>query len=386
MEKEYSLLTEICRHGIFAEEFTVPVDTEWKLLFKLAKAHNLTALFHCAFTKVKNRAYVPTEFLKALENSFLDIVFLSQRQEQCAGEARKLLSENKIKSIAFKGVVLKRLYPVPESRAMGDTDIIISPDDRSTVKKLLTQNGFTCTAENGPVYCYEKYGALLEVHTVLINDYPTESFSKPFEFAHFNGCCGEFDDDFHFAYLIAHTAHHFKFYGAGIKLVADLAVMLASKSIDINKVFEYLAEARLDDFARVLLSVCFEWFGKGQSYTTNTLKTKEFLLKNGVFGNANENKGVTVARRELENGKSYSPFMMKLRLAFPSYNRLKSIDYIKFIDGRPWLTPYAWVYRFVYNIKNKKEFMTNAISSLDDENTKTQAYEQLEFFREIGLK
>ena len=62
------------------------------------------------------------------------------------------------------------------------------------------------------------------------------------------------------------------------------------------------------------------------------------------------------------------------------------IDYIKFINGRPWLILYAWVYRIIYNFKHKKEFMLNAVNSLDDEKTYILAQKELEMFKEIGLE
>lgn len=78
--------------------------------------------------------------------------------------------------------------------------------------------------------------------------------------------------------------------------------------------------------------------------------------------------------------------MTRLRLLFPPYRKLREIDYIKFIDGRPWLILYAWVYRIIYNLKNRKEFTLKAVNSLDDENTQALAQKELELFKEIGLK
>lgn len=75
--------------------------------------------------------------------------------------------------------------------------------------------------------------------------------------------------------------------------------------------------------------------------------------------------------------------MAKLRLLFPPYKKLKEIDYIKFIDGRPWLILYAWIYRIIYNFKNRKEFTLNAVNSLDDENTQALAQKELELLRRL---
>ena len=45
----------------------------------------------------------------------------------------------------------------------------------------------------------------------------------------------------------------------------------------------------------------------------------------------------------------------------------------------------AWIYRIIYNFKNRKEFTLNAVNSLDDENTQALAQKELELFKEIGL-
>lgn len=77
---------------------------------------------------------------------------------------------------------------------------------------------------------------MFEIHTKLINHYDEEPFCNAFDYAVFDGFEGTFDNNFHFAYLIAHTAHHFKFYGAGIKLIVDLAIMLKNSNIDLVRV------------------------------------------------------------------------------------------------------------------------------------------------------
>lgn len=386
MDKEYSLLIELCRHYVLNEKFTFPQGADCKRLFKAARAHNLAGICHCALNNAENKDDVPQDAANAFSGIFLDTVFLYGKQSISLQKTENLLQSAQMPYIVFKGARLRELYPVPESRMMGDIDILIKKSDRDRVKKLLTQNGYACEKQNGPVYNYTENGVLTEVHTELTADYPAPCFQNPFDYAEFDGCCGTFDDSYHFAYLIAHTAHHFKFYGAGIKHILDLAVFLHTRNIDEGKTFEYLREAGLEQFGKNILSVCAKWFGVGRIYTDGTLKTEEFLCKSGAFGGENKNKGVAVVRKELESGRKYLPFMIKLRLAFPPYSKLRKIDYIKFIDGRRWLTPYAWIYRIIYNLRHKKEFMANAVGNISDENTKKEAYAELEFFKEIGLE
>ncbi len=386
MKKEEKTLIELCKAYLYGSSIRLNDDTDYYCLYKCAVNHNLAAICYCAIAKAENREIIPEKCLAAFKDKFLDCICLYEVQSRCINDLEMLLSSSHTRYILFKGARLKELYPVPESRAMGDIDILINKNDRDKVKKLLTGSGFECTAQNGPVFDYRKDSLIVEVHTRILNEKGMESFPAPFnDYAEFDGCCGTLDDSYHFAYLIAHTAHHFKFYGAGIKLILDLAVMQQKCRIDYNKVMNILSSINLETFAKVILSVCHKWFGIGANYKKSTQKTEEFLCSYGAFGITGRNKGAVITRKELEKGKAVSPIRVRLALAFPPYSKMKEIPYIRFIDGRPWLTPYAWCYRFFYNIKNRKEFMTSTVNSIGDEKTVSQAKEELEYFKEIGL-
>ena len=385
MKKEEKLLLEICRAYLNKSDISALEELDWKELFRLAKHHNLLGICYCVLNKSKYKNSIPHGFLKAVEDKFFDYVYIYECQKNSLDEVEDILSSSKVRYILFKGAVLRNLYPVPESRAMGDIDLLIDMENRNKVKELLVKAGFDCTEQNGPVYNYRKNNVLLEVHTRIISEFGDDAFNDAFENSVFDGYKGALNDDYHFAYLIAHTAHHFKFYGAGIRHVLDLAVMQKTLQIDVKNVLSILEEMGLDTFAKVILSVCREWFNVGEKFIDDTRKTQQYLCGCGAFGSMHENIGAIATRKEMEKGSNLSPFRVKLHLAFPPYEKLKNINYIKFIDGRPWLTPYAWVYRFFYNIKNRKKFMTKALSEIDDEKTQELAKQELAYFEEIGL-
>ncbi len=366
-------------------DITIPDHLDYKELFRIAKHHNLLGICHCVINTSKTKSSMPENFLSALKEKFFDSVYIFECQKACAQEVKDILTASQTRHILFKGIMLREMYPVPESRTMGDIDILIDLRNRDAVKKALINAGFDCTEQNGPVYNYRKNGVLLEVHTHIISEFGDNAFTDAFDNAAFDGYTGVLNDDYHMAYLIAHTAHHFKFYGAGIRHVLDLAVIQKNKTINLNNVLGILKPIGLDTFAKVVFSVCFDWFGIGEKFIENTEKTQQYLCKCGVFGSMQENMGAIVTRKEMENHSDTSSFFVKLRLAFPSYEKLKNINYIKFIDGRPYLTPYAWIYRFFYNIKNRKSFISKTINEIDDENTQELARRELAYFKEIGL-
>lgn len=383
MNNEEKLLVNICRCYLNGEELTLSGDIDMKKLYTLAKNHNLIGICHCVFTGSKN-APIGENARQQFMNSFFDLIYIYTLQSAALSDIGTCLASDGIRYIPFKGSVLRELYPVAESRSMGDIDILIEEKNRAKADNALKKAGFECYAPNGAVREYKRDSVILELHTKMLPE-ADNAFCDAFDNAVFDGNTGMLDNNYHFAYLIAHLAHHFKFYGAGIKLILDLAVMLKKCSIDLDRVRILLAPLGLTRFFEEILSVCSVWFGVGKAYIQNTEKTQEYLLKNGAFGSLNENKSSKIARDNLEQGKNTNPLAVKLRLAFPSYSKMKNIPYIKFIEGRPWLTPYAWCYRLIYNLKNRQQFTLKTLKDIDDENTAFLAKEELKFFEEIGL-
>mgnify|MGYP002852504976 CR=1 FL=1 len=390
MRDEILYLTELCRGYLNSDEVTLKENIDYSLLYSVSKSHNLSPTLFCVINTSKNKELVPEEVFKKFENDFYEAYMRHDLQQKIIDELKEVLGGGGIRHVFFKGAEIKEYYPVPQARVMGDIDVLIDADKRDRAKKLLTDNGFELINSNGPVYDYSKDGIKIEVHTRIIsgkvgNAYAEEGFIDAVDNAVYIGSTGYLDKSYHFAYLIAHIAHHFWFYGAGIKLILDLAVMQRDFNIDYDAVFKKLDEIGLGDFGRVILSVCYKWFGTGQSYTNDTEKTERFLLSHGAFGKANRNNAAVVTRKELENGKNSSSLLTKIKLLFPSYEKLKYIPYIKFIEGRPYLTPAAWVYRIYYNFKYRRDFIKSATEKIGSDETKSDAEKELAYFKEIGL-
>lgn len=359
-------------------------------LFRLAINHNLAAVVFCVIKQADNRNIVPPNLYKQMEDAFFDSIYRYDMQSKAICALNAVLSDNCINHTFFKGAEIKEYYPVPEARSMTDIDVLISPEDRDRVKELLTANGFGAENTNGPVYDYTYNDVCIEMHTKIVsgkvgNSNAEESFLDAIDHAIYSRYTGTLEPSYHFAYQIAHIAHHFWFYGAGIKLILDLAVMMQKFDIDIDYVISKMGEIGLDKFTKLMLTLCYKWFGVGVDFGIDTEETEVFLLSYGAFGNANRNHSAVIERKEMEEGRSTNAFVVKLRLLFPSYKRLKDIPYIGFIEGRPWLTPIAWIYRIFYNLKNRRKFMINATSSIGSAEAKKRAIEELAYFEEIGL-
>ena len=392
MNSEVKYLIELLEKHLIGERVTLKTDINYKKLYNCAKAHNLSAILFSIVNTSENKDAVEKVVFDRLRNDFLDSVMRYDIQSEIISDFDALLSDGKIYHIFFKGAEIREYYPVPQARVMGDIDVLIEESRRDEVKKLLTQNGYTAVNTNGAVYDYEKDGVRLEVHTRIISgrvgssnaeegfaDAVTHGKSKG------NSLSDTLETDYHFAYLIAHLAHHFWFYGAGIKLIFDLAVFQKQFEINYEKALEILREVSLYEFAKVALSVCHKWFGVGKDFSCDTEKTEEFIVSFGVFGNVNRNNAAVIQRKELEEGKRSSAVSTRIRLMFPPYEKMKNIPYISFIEGRPYLTPLAWVYRIFYNLKYRKSFVKDATKSIGSDESIKEAEKELAYFKEVGL-
>lgn len=382
MTSEQEQLIRACRAFLQNESYE-PEGCDITALAAEAARHNLFGVLYCAAQEscAKN---------ERLRRAFEDCIFANGLAHSVCDSAAQALEGAGIRFVTFKGAALDRYYPVPQARTMGDADILIDAQNRAEAKKALCAAGFTCEHCNGPVWEYTKNGMRFEVHTSLVNgrigsSSAVEFFSDAIEHARFSGLCGSFDLQYHFEYLIAHLAHHICFYGAGIRMVLDLAVMLTYCSVSADEAVKTLSECGLGDFAKAALAICFKWFGVGIDGVSADDEACELIAGHGAFGMSNRNVAAALQRRDLEENAGSCAAAQRLRMLFPPYRRLKDIPYIHFIDGRPYLTPAAWVYRIFYNLRHRKALLKSAAARMSESGTHEEAQNELEILKRIGL-
>lgn len=385
MNKEEELLVNICKCYFSGGRLEAIDGADYNKLYPLARAHNLVGICHCVFNE--NEGIVPDDIRGLFFNKFIDLVYIANNQFGAYEEISALLCDEKIPFIPVKGIALKALYPVPESRTMGDIDILIKEADCKSIRAALKTIGFEYEQSDGFVDAYGRNGVKLEVHTKLTEDFEA-AFDNAFDNAVFDGCIGKIDDSFHLAYLVAHTAKHLKYHGAGIRLVMDIAYMLKYASISYDTVFAVLDKINLSTFGRVLFSVCYEWFGCGEHFTEATQRIQDYLLKFGAFGAEKDYSRQSMSRLiqfgTIDDKGKKSRLRLMLGLAFPPYHILKDMPQLHFLAGRRWLTPFAWIYRILYALRHNLKHTKNMIKGING-STGELAENELDFFEEIGL-
>ncbi len=301
------------------------------------------------------------------------------------------LSENKIPHMPVKGWYVRTFYPVPELRTFGDIDILINKQDRKKSDEIFTDNGYITKENWEPTYSYDKGALRCEVHTELMDsdlgkgENVISYFSDALKTAEKD--VGERyspQKDLHLMYLFCHLAKHLYSGGAGIRMYMDIALFLEAygNTLDFDKIYEDFKTLRLNLFYKTVVCACSKWFQIDLPFEINDVKQDSLdALKKYTFGADLFGKTRDKSIIHLRNDEVGSKGSVLKDTLFPNAEKIE--ERYKFIKGRKYLLPVAWVARSVVNLKEipQKFKYIKKVSNADMDSVS----EYDEFISEIGL-
>ncbi len=339
------------------------------VLAKAAEAHDLGSV---VYSQCRRWACMMPGG-SALQRSFLKDVFLSVNRADVLKDVAREYANAGIRAIVMKGAVLRGYYPEPALRSMGDIDLVIRHEDREKCDLVMTDViGFKKFETHQDVWTYSIGDIIAEVHNRMFYEDLSPKVDYPAYFDRVWERCRRApvfgiesdslyipDDEFHFLYLMAHTAKHVIVSGCGLRAYLDMAmtIRLAGKTMDWEWIQKELEKLELFDFTKTCFSLCEKWFGVDMPFEKGPLDedfyrtVTEKTFEDGVFGYGNDENDTASAARDLgSSGVSYDVAAVKrgIRKFFPSYSNMRLIPWYSFVDGRPYLLPAAWAYRLGY--------------------------------------
>ena len=162
---------------------------------------------------------------------------------------------------------------------------------------------------------------------------------------------------------MVHTAKHIINKGYGFRAFIDMVMYTEKNELDWDYLEKELKNIQLLSFTQVCFAFCERWFGVTMPLSV-PLDEKFYqeisakVIRDGLFGLENEdNIGAAEAKVYKQGKGSYFVSMLDhiRRRLFPPYEEMQLIPWYKFVDGRPWLLPAAWVYRWGYCLVKKKD-------------------------------
>jgi len=357
---------------------------DWKVVASYASNHEVEGIvyFQC-------KDFMPRDMRALFQRKFSAALFHYKNIQKEYTQLLQLFGNAGIKMFAVKGLEIANCYPMPALRTMGDLDIVVSKVDKEKAGHILEKKGYH-TNEKVPDFDwhYHKGDTQIELHHQLFYDeIVTQSKQKEF-FNRFNGFArhGKLDRSFHFVFLLAHLRKHIMNAGVGFRMFMDIdAAARNDQNLDWDWIEDKLEYLGMKDFSSICFALCERWFGTRFVIETKDL-TDEFLkystdkiFGNGIFGLDDERNLKNVAINSiLMYGKSRkcSRTILIIKHIFPRYNHMRYLPQYIFIDGRPWLLPVAWGYRFIRFLTGKTNTATHYLEKIAITDSQVDAREE----------
>ncbi|MBQ7415722.1 MAG: nucleotidyltransferase family protein [Oscillospiraceae bacterium] len=300
-----------------------------------------------------------SELMQKYQVLYFQHLVISERQMQAVKQLCDAFEENGIDYMLLKGCNMKRLYPKPEMRGMGDADVLIRMDQYDKIKPVMQALQYKNTKESIYDYVWQTPSLYLELHKrlyaptqTLLCDYFGVGWEKAqVEEGHRYGMSKEVE----YAYIFSHMAKHFRICGIGVRHFIDLYVFRnAYPVLDEKRIERIMKKLHMLDFYRNVSRTLEVWFDGRQSDEVTQMIT-DYTFNSGSFGTM-ENKlyyqELTKAsqKKSVKNTKFHSlmdALFPPLRLMQASYYVL-----IKFPILLPLFWPVRWVDVLIHRRQN----------------------------------
>ncbi len=343
MEEEKALL-EMIKCFLENRKYASDQCLDEEKLYRLARKHRVCnflvnwAKQKCQSEKVKNA--ILADYNEQIVRDTNENFELEKVLDQ--------LEKSGIKTLVFKGVIMKGLYPQNYMRKMCDLDMMVQEEKFKEVSKIVMKLGYE------KFYNHEKHlifvkkpFVMLEIHRKLMvkKDVGYEFFKTVWD-----KCCPyqnyknivQLTLEEAYLYCILHLMIHFKFTGIQIRDVLDVYLYQEKyKNVfDYEKLNNMFEKLQITQFEKNIKRIAYQWFGEEKIEDFD--EVEKFILK-GV--SVNNNVNYHLGQR---NGKlSYA-----LGLFFPEFKVMK--EKYPILQKVPVLLPVSWIMRILKDVFSKE--------------------------------
>ena len=258
--------------------------------------------------------------------------------------------ENGFDYLPVKGLDMKKLYPNPAMRPMGDADVLIRMDQYEDIRRVMAQLGYQEGNQTGHELIWDCPMLHLELHKQLMSHYYPDLqnyYGDGWKFAvPSKGHRYTYSPEDMYIYHFAHLVKHYRRGGIGLRHVLDLWLFRNSNTaMDMDYVAAEMERLRLSKFHQNVWKMIDYWFADGESDEVTEYLTN-FFFSSGSWGN-HTNFQRFIAMKDKKQGlqQHNSRFGKAMALLFPEISSMKKIFPI--LEKQPWLLPVMWVVRWV---------------------------------------
>lgn len=354
----------------------------WKTVYEYAKNHQL-----CSIVYDQCKSFIPDEYKSDFRKQFSSAVYCYSNRVLLMKKIEESFTSASIPFYTVKGLDIASFYPKPDLRTMGDCDIVVHRCDFEKAHRILLDLGFSNTRQGDFEWIYFKNNLEFELHYSLLYEQTANSpeaiaFSQTawdYTIQSDSTSRAELDHSFHFLFLIIHLKKHLLYSGVGFRQFTDLAVLCQKADLNLEWLSDALKKLNLFDFASVCMSLCEKWFCINMPFSKRIdneffAVATEKIFNNGVFGFDDPENCDNLTLFKLRKKNKLGVI---INFAFPSYSNVKDVEYYSFVNGKPFLLPVVWVYRYYrlirYGVNNQKKAFAEDVLK-NDKNKQYKEY------------
>lgn len=346
-------IISLIKSAITGEKAVISKDFDWQNAIKVAKKHQIAPLIY--YGLINSCIKVSEDLLSLLENTTCQYIALNHNQIFELENIYKAFNESGIEYMPLKGAVLKKLYPKPEMRVMGDGDILIKAEQYEIICEKMQALGFTEILESDHELIWNKSNLHVELHKRLIPSYNKDYYSyygDGWKFAKsYTDSCYKMSDEDTFVYIFTHYAKHYRDGGIGILHITDLYVLLISNpKLDKKYIETELNKLGLLEFYKNTLNTMGVWFDNKSENDISCFITDK-IFKSGSYGTYVSH--ILSSAVKASNSGGNVRIKKIFRLVFVPY--VEMCRQYPIIKKAPFLLPVVWIVRIFNILFTKRE-------------------------------
>lgn len=355
-QKAGRYLLELIRAGLHARKaMEKPDDITWEQIWDLAKKNRVESMSAYGVKTLQNQP--PKEIAKLWCYSIEYAIYQTLRMATEREKIRKRMEEENLRYIFLKGIHIQDYYPQAGMRTMADNDILYgldTPDKKESsdiVKCIMLERGYQ-QIEQGEVHdiYIKKPNYRFEMHKQLVSKRTEfyEYYQDPWKYTIPEGLHkGEyrFRKEDEWIYVLVHGYMHFSRSGCGIRLLADIYVLMEKykDSMDYNYIEQELKKLQLTDFAGMIVSTAKKAFDlQMEAFSMQEDELLDEMLLAGAYGSF----------EVLLKNRGQNRWQYAWKRIFP--DRQWWEIYYPVCKEHPWMYPLCWLYRMTAGMYKKR--------------------------------
>lgn len=385
MDTVYQGILTLIKSCLIGEKLPLPEDFSLDSAARLIHNHSLGPMaykgaFLCGFPG-------KTQAMQRLQVDYFRSVVRTDKQLRAAQELFELFEEQGIDYLPLKGCNLKKMYPDPALRVMGDADILIRQEQYSRIEPMMVELGYRDDGESHYDHSWERPELYVELHRRLFSEtqvdlcsYFGDGWSRAVK-----GLGHRYDmsPEDEYVYVFTHMAKHFRFCGIGVRQLVDLYVYRRARpELDESAIRQAMRRLKLLDFYLNIERMLKVWFEAAPEDETSLLMT-EYIFASGNWGTV-ENKMYSeeLLKAQRQGGVKHSRLRSVFTTIFPPL-RLLRVNYTVLYRW-PVLYPVMLVARWFDVLLHKRGHISQKVKVIRDM-TDEKVLEHQQAMAQMGL-